>query len=61
MPVSPPGKQQFNVYLSVDLIRAVKHHAVDTGESLSAIVEGALLDHLARISTQQRKEHSHGH
>ena len=52
--------KQFNVYLPVDVIRDVKHLAVDTEQSLSAIVEAALSDYLAS-TRRSKKERSSGH
>jgi predicted HicB family RNase H-like nuclease len=51
-------QQQFNVYLPRELVRAVKHAAIEEGVSLSKLVEQALTTYLAshRAAEQGREQ-----
>jgi hypothetical protein len=43
--------KQFNVYLPSELIREVERHAVETGQSLSAIVAAAVTSPVLRLGS----------
>ena len=48
-------KVQFNIYLPPDVVRRVKHRAIDQGQSLSTLVQIALEFYLDRSKQEETR------